>query len=816
MSHNENDTTDKITGQDTPAEPARQDAPPAKPKRRVPLWGKVLLGIVCAAAVLVGVAALYVNGKLDLIHYDDGTVDSVGSIGAEEDQDLDTTGLEENTGEMVMPEGSPFQDSNVLNILLISTDERTEAVNDYDAYTHLDELDGTTATTEFSDDARADSLILVSLNIAEDTIKLVSIERGTGVPILLDGYEGQYDWITHTFRYGGAKLTMDTVEECFNVVVDHYVRINFNSFVQIVDAVGGVDITLTEEEAAALNWEIPSNSMKIDVEVTPGVNHMDGYTALQYARLRSVDNDWVRIQRQRTVIQAVLDQIKTATPLELDSLLNAVLPLVQTNFTRSEIAALLVQLPGFLGVTAEQMSLPAEGTYGSRTGMDGRQMYDPDWAENVAILHDFLYGEDSDSDAYAHEEEVETSLNDYTDDQLADMADYMAANSMAADLTDGTGLWPGEAELAAAAADAATGEDAQQAEPAQAADGDAAADGQQVWLAGFDTAADSLAVYQSMVQHLHETEGVNTLLTEDGFAAAAVLDAYVNGGDETLLTALADALGSTDDNWTARWQWVREYNAAQPEGSKLRVAGLGPDASPQAAALGVSLLRADGAAAADSVADIADWLDRNDAQPAPWRSRYILLRLTQAEQEDPEALQALFGDNYPLIQQLCRNYETNLRFWNGEGTDEQTAGQMYDNFCAWADFLPEDAGLFGGLSMEAASATALVGKGETAYTTFAALLDGYGSPVQGSVQAVGVLYVTSTGDTGSCLPNDRTVDYPLLEACLPDAFARNTWIALDGSGSPFARSVPLFQPGTEDAGAAAEYFPALLTVVDGQ
>lgn len=803
MSHNENDTTDKITGQDTPAEPARQDAPPAKPKRRVPLWGKVLLGIVCAAAVLVGVAALYVNGKLDLIHYDDGTVDSVGSIGAEEDQDLDTTGLEENTGEMVMPEGSPFQDSNVLNILLISTDERTEAVNDYDAYTHLDELDGTTATTEFSDDARADSLILVSMNIAEDTIKLVSIERGTGVPILLDGYEGQYDWITHTFRYGGAKLTMDTVEECFNVVVDHYVRINFNSFVQIVDAVGGVDITLTEEEAAALNWEIPSNSMKIDVEVTPGVNHMDGYTALQYARLRSVDNDWVRIQRQRTVIQAVLDQIKTATPLELDSLLNAVLPLVQTNFTRSEIAALLVQLPGFLGVTAEQMSLPAEGTYGSRTGMDGRQMYDPDWAENVAILHDFLYGEDSDSDAYAHEEEVETSLNDYTDDQLADMADYMAANSMAADLADGTGLWPGEAELAAAAADAATGEDA-------------VADGQQVWLAGFDTAADSLAVYQSMVQHLHETEGVNTLLTEDGFAAAAVLDAYVNGGDETLLTALADALGSTDDNWTARWQWVREYNAAQPEGSKLRVAGLGPDASPQAAALGVSLLRADGAAAADSVADIADWLDRNDAQPAPWRSRYILLRLTQAEQEDPEALQALFGDNYPLIQQLCRNYEANLRFWNGEGTDEQTAGQMYDNFCAWADFLPEDAGFFGGLSMEAASATALVGKGETAYTTFAALLDGYGSPVQGSVQAVGVLYVTSDGDTGSCLPNDRTVDYPLLEACLPDAFARNTWIALDGSGSPFARSVPLFQPGTEDAGAAAEYFPALLTVVDGQ
>ena len=116
---------------------------------------------------------------------------------------------------MEMPEGSPFADEDVLNILLISTDERTDAVNDWDAFTHLNELDGTKATTEFSSDARADSLILCSLNIKDDTIKLVSIERATGVPILLDGYEGQYDWITHTFPlrrcppddgYGGKLL----------------------------------------------------------------------------------------------------------------------------------------------------------------------------------------------------------------------------------------------------------------------------------------------------------------------------------------------------------------------------------------------------------------------------------------------------------------------------------------------------------------------------------------------------------------------------------------------------------------------------------
>ena len=148
-----------------------------------------------ALAVLVLLAVLYINGKLDLIHYDDGTVDSVGTVD-EEDQNLDTTGLTQATNdEMEMPEGSPFADEDVLNILLISTDERTDAVNDWDAFTHLNELDGTKATTEFSSDARADSLILCSLNIKDDTIKLVSIERATGVPILLDGHCGQHDRI---------------------------------------------------------------------------------------------------------------------------------------------------------------------------------------------------------------------------------------------------------------------------------------------------------------------------------------------------------------------------------------------------------------------------------------------------------------------------------------------------------------------------------------------------------------------------------------------------------------------------------------------
>lgn len=149
----------------TRTEKTTDGAPKRNPWRRLPKGGKIAVIVVGILAVLAVLAALYVNGKLDLLRYDDGSVSEMGEIGADEDQDLDGTGLTHTESEMTMPEGSPFSDDNVLNILLIGTDERTEAVNDADAFTHLNQLDGTEDTTEFSDDARPDSMILVSLDI---------------------------------------------------------------------------------------------------------------------------------------------------------------------------------------------------------------------------------------------------------------------------------------------------------------------------------------------------------------------------------------------------------------------------------------------------------------------------------------------------------------------------------------------------------------------------------------------------------------------------------------------------------------------------
>ena len=586
--------------------------------QRLPKGGRIALIVVGILVVLAAVAGLYVNGKLDLLRYNDGSVSEVGDIGAEEDQDLDGTGLVHSDDEMEMPEGSPFSDDNVLNILLIGTDERTEAVNDADAFTHLNQLDGTEETTEFSDNARADSMILVSLDIKDHIIRLVSIERGTAVPILLDGYEGQYDWITHTFRYGGAKLTMKTIEDCFNVQVDHYVRVNFNSFVQIVDAVGGVDIDITDQEAKALNWEVPSNSMLIVNHVDPGLNHFDGYTALQYARLRKIDNDWKRVERQRTVIQAVLNQVRNASVVELDNLLNTVLPLIQTNFTKSEIAALLVQLPGFLGCDVQQMSMPLQGTYGIRTGMDNRLMYDPDWVVNIKALQDFLY-------------------NDKTADEVIAATPETAAAEAA-----------GEAVIA-------TRETADRDDPVETYNeknlhrvdmaypldaSDFGADDYRVFVADTDNLrGDELR--GALIRRLY-TSGVRVVAVPDGVAAGVLLDNYLQTGNAESLDSYLAVLPAADRD-SARTLWQGVY---QSYPGAFHAAGMGADA--RSATVGKALT---------TLANVSHNYPESEITEAVQALRSgttadAVYWFKTAMAKHPRQMERYFGDNYAVLSRL--------------------------------------------------------------------------------------------------------------------------------------------------------------------
>lgn len=139
----------------------------SKKRRKMPLWARLLLSVLAIFAVVIIAAVLFINSKLDLVKYDtpDTTFTPVSSS-ADDDADegdlVDISGLEERAPSE-LPSGEITKEKEVFNILLLGTDERT-----YD----------------FSDAARADAIMVLSLNLKDSTAKLVSLERGMGVPIL--------------------------------------------------------------------------------------------------------------------------------------------------------------------------------------------------------------------------------------------------------------------------------------------------------------------------------------------------------------------------------------------------------------------------------------------------------------------------------------------------------------------------------------------------------------------------------------------------------------------------------------------------------
>lgn len=238
-------------------------------------------------------------------------------------------------------EGEIYKGKNVINILLIGSDYRIPHT---------------------SDPGRADVTMLCSLNKKTGSIKLVSFERG----IMLDVPGVGQDLLTHSFHWGGAELTTDLLREYFLVDIAGYAHVDFDSFSAVVDAVGGVDITLTNAEA---------NRLKLPT----GLNHLDGANALRYCRLRSIDSNWQRIARQRTTVQAILNRVKNMSVRELDQLSQKVLPLIHTDLSKGEITLILMNATKFFGVTAEQMTIP-----------DHNNQY-CDFQYEADRLHVFLY-----------------------------------------------------------------------------------------------------------------------------------------------------------------------------------------------------------------------------------------------------------------------------------------------------------------------------------------------------------------------------------------------------------------------------------------
>lgn len=252
--------------------------------------------------------------------------------------------------------------SGVINILIIGTDEPWDAEEDL---------------------GRGDVTMLCSLDRNNGDIKLVSFERSTAVP-----WQGHGDvMLTNTFTYGGADLTTDSVRNCFRVDIAGYVHFDFESFCAVIDALGGVDIELTAEEAQALTEDTYS-----EVWFSEGMNHLDGEGALRYCRLRRIDDNWQRVERQRKTVQAVLTATRQLKLSRIDELAEAVLPIIDTDLSVRQLASLLIAAPKFIGTQAQQMTIPDREKIWVHDGYD-KDVTGCDYKYESERLNSFLYGE---------------------------------------------------------------------------------------------------------------------------------------------------------------------------------------------------------------------------------------------------------------------------------------------------------------------------------------------------------------------------------------------------------------------------------------
>ena len=225
---------------------------------------------------------------------------------------------------------------------------------------------------ERSDDVgRSDTLMVATIDPVRNEASLLSIPRDTRVAIPRNGY----DKINAAYAYGGERLTQTTVEDFLGVRIDHYVIINTHAFQKIIDAIGGIDINVEKRMYYEDPWDDDGGLI---IDLRPGMQHMDGKTAVTYVRYRDEEGDIGRVRRQQKFMRACVDAVTTPAILpRLPGIISSVIDSVKTDLT-------VRQMLEFIGTLKESQAK------GLRTDMvPGRPLYIDEvsyWIPDMAQL----------------------------------------------------------------------------------------------------------------------------------------------------------------------------------------------------------------------------------------------------------------------------------------------------------------------------------------------------------------------------------------------------------------------------------------------
>lgn len=308
-------------------------------KKRILIAVAIVLAIILIlVGVGVGVIFHYI-GKIDIDTNPtwtsgDSTVSEFDELTSEDLANLESGVSDTPESEMQsyyddmkeIQENELLNSDKVMNILLIGTDGR-----------------------KVTERGRSDSMILVSVNKVTKKIYLTSIMRDILVDI--PGVTNN-NRINASYSFGGPDLLMATIEQNFRVKVDKYVSINFESFKTVVEYLGGIEMTVTDAEAK-----------RIEGLEKGGTYVLNGEQALAYSRIRKIGGDFERTNRQRKVLEIIIERCKKLNVFQLMDIMDFVLPQVSTNMPKSEIFGHVMSAPTYTSYEVVSQRLPCDGSW---------------------------------------------------------------------------------------------------------------------------------------------------------------------------------------------------------------------------------------------------------------------------------------------------------------------------------------------------------------------------------------------------------------------------------------------------------------------
>ena len=319
---------------------SHKNNPEVKTRRK----NNVLIRVICALLsvffLIGGVGCIAYYKTLSSIGYQDiNTQNTAEPKPKPTDASGNTVETEMEDVSLSYDSGELLSDPYVLNILLFGADQ-------------------------YGDEGNSDTMILLSIDNRHEKIKLTSFMRDIYIAI-----PGHYSSkLNAVYSLGGAELSVKTIESNFGIKIDRYAIVNFETFKEIVDIMGGVDIELTYDEIQYINAQVAQNGQNdyLSDDTQEGIVHLNGQQALWHARNRGgyvngtyfyMGDDWGRVERQRAFLDAVMASMNGASLTDIVQIVNSVGPHITTNLKSSEITTLVSGALTYLSYDIEELTV---------------------------------------------------------------------------------------------------------------------------------------------------------------------------------------------------------------------------------------------------------------------------------------------------------------------------------------------------------------------------------------------------------------------------------------------------------------------------